>query len=333
MAYGISRIFKSTDVSAPQFGLTSGAFKNVLKAVLAAGYGTTESLGWTIEYEVGNVIVFRMKGGTRMYLRLDDTTISTEYATGFSAFTTMNSINTGTERIPAVGIASCAYRKRVGGTANVPWMIIGDDAGFILLTKPRYVSSATDISQNLWNVTYFGDYIPADVKNKWNFCLLSTYSATGIHKHAQNASINHLVQRDHSFKIGSALCGISSFTAGTSYFGQWISVSGNLGVTQGMIGGSFLTAPVILWKELLGTEANSCPSLLGFLPGVLDPIMSDGGSGAYITIDSITPVSIADADGISMLLYVDSIASASQPTYGATASKLVFRIGKGFRNV
>lgn len=333
MAFGVSRIFKSTDVSAPQFGLTSGAFKNMLKAVLATGYGTIESLGWTIEYEVGNVIVFRMKGGTRMYLRLDDNTISTEYATGFSAFSTMNSINTGTERIPAIGISSASFRKRVGGTANVPWMIIGDDAGFILLTKPRYVSSSTDISQNLWNATYFGDYIPADVKNKWNFCLISTYSSTGIHKHAQSTSISHLVQRDQSFKTGASYCGISSFVNGANYFGQWLSVSGNLGVSSGMVGGAFLTTPVIVYKDLIGTTANSCTSLLGFLPGMRDPVMSDGGSGAYITIDSIAPVTITDDDGYSMLLYIDSMGSSSQPTYGETASKLVFRIGKGFRNV
>lgn len=335
MAFGISRIFKSTDASAPQFQLASGQFKDVLKAVLVNGYGSTPSLGWTLEYEVGNVAVFRMKGGTRYYLRLDDTTISTEYATSISGFKTMDTINTGTERVPAIGINPPAFRKRNGGSDNIPWIIIGDDAGIIILHKAKYAGNPTDVLTNVWTPCYFGDYIPFDIKNKWNFCLLSTYDVSGgvagIHKHVPTNSIGHFIQRDHSFTKGAQYCGVSTYNA-SAYFGNGqATLTGGLGLSGCMVGGTLYTLPVFLYQNMLGTNTNSSTCLLGALPGIREPIMTDGESKTYIPFANTMDVTFNGPDYSQLLAYVDC--AGLYVVWYQQSSKLVFRIGKGFRNV
>jgi hypothetical protein len=339
MAFGISRVFKSTDANAPRFALSAGQFKNMLKAVLVDGYGTTPSLGWTLEYESGNIAVFRMKGGTRYYLRLDDNNNinGTEYANGFSAFKTMDSLNTGTERVPSLGISQFWFRKRYGGTANVPWMVIGDDAGFILLIQNQYVSNPNSIAEILWSANYFGDYVPFDVRNKWNFCILGSFNVSnsncGLHKHGPLSTTNHVVQRDHSFKKGSAYCGITSFVY-TTYFGQSsASMTGGIGTAGCKIAGTFYTSPVILYTAMLDTNILSSTCLLGIIPGIKEPYMTDGEANTVMTVSQVAPVTVTTSDYTDTLLYLHNNSGYNNQTYSNYSSKLIFRVGKGFRNV
>jgi hypothetical protein len=336
MALGISRVFKSTDASAPQFAVSAGQFKDVLKAVLVNGYGSTPSLGWTLEYEVGNVAVFRMKAGTRYYIRVDDS-VAGEYAY-ITGFKTMDSVHTGTERVPSLGLTSPFFRKRLGGTTNVPWMIIGDDAGFIILTKARYAGSTTDPGQNMQQICYIGDYVPFDIKNKWNFCILTSYTPTsatcGLFKHAPSNTMYHVAQRDHSYKKGSIYCGVSSFGGG-SYFGQgWgVTMTGGVYPAGCIINGSMYSSPVFVYATALDTNLVSSTCALGIIPGVTDPIMTDGESGsASIPITSMN-YTFTGPDYTQMLLYLENQSGYGYNTINQSSSKLLVKIGKGFRNV
>lgn len=337
MSFGTSVIFKSTDGSAPVLNLTAGSLKNLLKAVLVNGYGSTPSLGWTLEYESGNVAVFRMKGGTKQYIRIDDNnTVGSEYTDSICGFKTMFDVNNGTERTPTQGMSSW-FRKRLGGTANVPWMIIGDDAGFYILTKPAYVSSSTSVPENLWKVCYYGDYIPFDIRNKWNFCILGSYNPTsntcGLHKHGPTSNTNHFVQRDHSFKRGSVYCGVSTLTTST-YFGQGLGTpTGGVGTAGCKIGGNFITTPVMVYANMLDTNIVSSNCWLGALPGLSEPIMTDDEQNAVMSIDRIAPITITNADNYQLLLYIKNNTATSYDAYYSSSSKLVFKVGKGFRNV
>ena len=337
MPFGISRLFSSTDVSAPVLNLTVGGFKNLLKAVLVNGYGSTPSLGWTLEYEVGNVAVFRMPGGTRTYIRVDDNQVNgTEYCDSIAGFKTMFDVNNGTERTPLTVVASW-FRKRIGGTANVPWMIIGDDAGFYILTKPAYVSSSTSVTENLWKACYFGDYIPFDIRNKWNFCILGSVNPTsnicGIYKHGPSSTINHYIQRDHSFKKGSIFCGVGTFF-GSTYFGQGLAtITGNAGTANSKIGGNFLTSPIFVYAPALGDTYTTSQCVMGTLPGLAEPYMTDGEQSAVMPITTVAPVTITNSDNTQMLLYMKNNTTATNNTYYVSSSKLIFKIGKGFRNV
>lgn len=335
MAFGISRVFKSTDVGAPQFAVTAGDFKNVLKAVLVNGYGSTPSLGWTLEYEVGNIAVFRMKGGTRYYIRVYDS-IAGVVSGGIVGYKTMDSLNTGTERVPGIGLSAPVFRKRYDGSANVPWMIIGDDAGIIICNKDRYAGSATDPLQNAWQVCYIGDYVPFDIRNKWNFCIITTYEFSyglcGVHKHSPSTSVKHFIQRDHSFKKGAVYCGITSLGSTTNFGQGWGSMTGGVGPAASLLGGSLYSLPIILYSPMLDTNILSTSCYNGVLPGITEPIMTDGESATTVPITSMS-YSFNGPDYTQMLLYTNNTQMNGGHINIQTSAKVLVKIGKGFRNV
>lgn len=218
----------------------------------------------------------------------------------------------------------------------MPWMIIGDDAGFILLTKSRYVSNPSSVAENTWCVTYFGDYVPFDIRNKWNFCVLTTFAGAsslgGIIKHSPSASYSHYVQRDHSFEIGHAYCGIATPAGSTTYFGQgWASMTGGVGISGCKLGGNFYTVPLFLYTNMLGSNVSTSHCFMGVLPGIAEPIMTNGESTSVMSIGDITMSPIVSPDFSEMLLFIENGLSTNNTP--AASSKLVFKIGKGFRNV
>ena len=101
-----SRMFRSEDASAPELKYVNGSLIALLKAVLVNGYGTTQSLGWTLEFEdaTANLAVFRMKGGTRTYIQVDDNAVGNTAVGQASiyAYETMSSVRDGIGPCPAL---------------------------------------------------------------------------------------------------------------------------------------------------------------------------------------------------------------------------------------
>ena len=185
---------------------------------------------------------------------------------------------------------------------------------------------------------YFGDYVPLDVRNKWNFCLLSTYNVSigfcGLFKHSPNNTVNHITQRDHSFKKGALYCGVVSFGS-SSYLGQgWSSMTGGVGTAGCRVAGTFYTSPVFIYTNPLDTNILSSGCYMGVIPGVRDPIMTDGeNSTVSFTINQIAPITITNADYTDILLYLENNVGNVYHIFPYASSKAIFRVGKGFRNV
>jgi len=330
MTMGISRIFRSTDVGAPVFtNNVVGSLTALLKAVLVNGYGSTASLGWTLEFDGTGISAFRMKGGTRTFIRFDDSSYNSVGHTEVSAFSTMSSLNNGTERIPNIGVNAFIHKSQV--TPGVaPWIIIGDDAGFWILFNNLTGSPTT---ANRYSAMYLGDYNAWDVKNKWNFCMIASNATNPptmatrtydlrIHTPATTSTgYQHIVARGSSFARGCVYVGILPFNQNT-VLGQNMLVV-NIWLSSVKLGGALFGSAIHLYE----TVSNGS-LILGSLPGVLEPIGMDSNAESA-TLANTAHVETVDSDGDkSIFIYI----SPHTETVLSTMDKAIFKVGKGFRN-
>ena len=321
MTLGISRIFRSTDASAPQFSYAAGSLKNVLKTVLVTGYGATPSLGWSLEYESGHIAVLRQKSGIRRFIRLDDSGVVNPNYMEISAYSSMSSINYGTERMPAVGLSPMyIWKRNTTAVSSVPWMIIGDEAGFWIVYRPY----ETGILSYLWQCVYVGDYPAWDIRNKWNFSIFGTTVAAnpnGMYPHTA-ATTHHMVERGSSFTKGASYVGLLPFN-GNTQFGHNDMIQPSFGVHK--LGGSFMCSPIHIYETV--TAGNV---ILGNLPGVFEPIAKDYTYQYDTTTFLPLYEEVTDSNGVLSILLV-GVQSGSYQT--SNTNKLIFKVGKGFRNV
>lgn len=324
MTLGTSVIFRSTDVGAPQFSVTPGTLNTVLKAVLVDGYDTKASLGWTLEYEDvdAKVCVYRMKGGTRMFIRVDDSGISpsTTDMSHVTAYTSMINAHSGTERTPnPLNNRDVYVHKRFNaGIANVPWMVIGDDAGFYLITRPGYSSYPTSVQGLINQVHYFGDYIKYNQKNMWNFCLMgmSTTTYTGV-EFSANTVIT--VQRDALFMRSTAMGTLQGI--GVANFGYNYAVGLPLQSSYTM--GALIEYPIRLYD-------SQNVALLGVLPGVSDILQKQPVVTYTYNPNTVPYWEHTDFDGVLKML----LTSGPVQYYTShTTNRTIFRVGRGFRDV
>lgn len=323
MTVGTSRIFRSTDAGAPQFSETNGTLANVLKIVLVDGYTDHPSLDWELVYSATNKIVVRPKQGLRQFVRFNDAvTVSPGTVIEISTFSTMSSVDYGVDRMPDIGTLAYWHKRYSSGSANVPWMIIGDEVGFYLITRPAYPTyTNTQVAGALWQAWYVGEYPVWNIANKWNFCMLAdvtpNYAGMGG---IQIGSTSNYVKRGSSLSKG--ITQIRLLGTGTaSLFSQNYRTTPTAGTYP--INGVYPHSPVRI------QEYNSPSVLLGNMPGLFDPIGT--AFGISPTYASIVPIEYTDAFGkLNILLWLSS--SVGQTT-DSSMQRVIFKVGAGFRNV
>lgn len=124
----------STDVSAPTIAGTAGTLVDALDKILADGYGSKSPLGWAKEFTGTNKRVYRAATGTsRMYLRVDDTALTTDARC--VGYETMSDVDTGTGPFPTNTQISGGLYIRKANTANAtarPWYACGTEKWFYI---------------------------------------------------------------------------------------------------------------------------------------------------------------------------------------------------------
>lgn len=162
----MTRIYKSTDTSAPVLVGGVSSLINLLDKCLVTGYGSATPAGWTKPYTGTDKAAFRNSlaaGGTGMHIRVSDAGTGTGGAREalVRAYFTMTDVDTGTIETPTVAqqAASVVWRKSdtVDSTAR-SWVLIADERTF-------YLSIDTGTSSNgnsLYGAGDFESYVPAD---------------------------------------------------------------------------------------------------------------------------------------------------------------------------
>lgn len=160
-----TRIYKSTDSSAPVLTGQASSLIDLLDACLVNGYGAKTAAGWTKPYTGTNKAAFRNSvaaGGTGMYLRVDDNAGGTGGAREalVRCYLTMSDVDTGTVETPTAAQVpdSIVWRKSntVDSTARA-WILVADE-----LTLYLCVSTGT-INANVGDSTYGAGDIASDV--------------------------------------------------------------------------------------------------------------------------------------------------------------------------
>jgi len=321
MTIGTSRIFRSTDEGAPQFSEVIGSMIPVLQAVLVDGYGDKESLNWELVYSDTNKIVVRPRFGTRQYIRFYD--YSTTYV-HVSSFSTMSNLDYGVDRMPDYGTESYFVKRYSSGTANVPWMIIGDELGFYLVHQAFYPYYPGNNGLGaLWICYYVGDYVAWDINNRWNFCLLIQSGTTnycgGLHPLTHGGSyIIRKVKRGSSFKRGVVDIRLLPFNNNT-FFGHNNYIRPITGVQA--INGMYYHCPVHIIE-------GSNELILGTMPGLYEPISKS--SSTKFTYSTVPYIEYNDGNGLLNILLC---ANAQENPQENVLHKLIFKVGPGFRNV
>lgn len=327
--FGTSRIFRSEDASAPQLKWVAGTLNTVLKAVLVNGYGTTESLGWTLEFEdvASNTCVFRMKGGTRTYIQVTDATA--QYAK-IRAYETMSSVFNGMGPCPPlIDTTSNTVHKSIGVAATVrPWRIIGDDAGIYILTA---VSGVVPYSGNtqaglLLGPHYIGDYVPFRTSIKNNFCVvLSNNSLYGFNPVAAfSQTPGAYVMRNITNEFGSVPMGLNGCNAYS------VAMFGN-NTPQPLPIMTFTNTLVHIPAVAATTTTPLIPaSIVGKLPGLFNPYFSYEGSGVNFTNDN-NLIEFLETDGGETGLVI-TYGNGNQQIYCGSQQRIMITIGDKFRN-
>lgn len=173
--------YRYSDAGAPLVTGQAGTWKNAMKAILGAGYGSMPGQGWTVAFESGNKIVLRQAGGAQRFLRIDDS-LNSGRTGGVNFYDTMSDVDTGTARAPdesagASGLSRYGHANNNTGDAR-QWVCYADDRTvffFILAT----------VGGSHYAPFYFGDFIsnvPGDAYKTAMCCdenwqLFTTYAA------------------------------------------------------------------------------------------------------------------------------------------------------------
>lgn len=155
-------IFRSTDGSAPALNGNAGSLVNVLDWCLISG-GSASNLGWTIAYTGTNARDYRPPAGVQHYLDVDDNGPDGT-ALGRNArcrgYTAMTALATGTGPFPTVAQQATPVgivKSTATGTTARPWILIGDDRGFLFFCESGGTDPPT-LSSHVWTSFFcFGE--------------------------------------------------------------------------------------------------------------------------------------------------------------------------------
>lgn len=171
-----TRIYRSTDDSAPVLSGGASALINLLTKCLVDGYGDKDPAGWSKPYTGTNKAAFRNSvaaGGTGMYLRVADA--NNGYAT-VQAYASMSDIDTGADVAPATAqFASGLYwAKSVSSDSTArPWVLVADELTFWLIIQNG--TPATYVFDSLFGAGDIASELPTD---PWRYFVLGRADAT-----------------------------------------------------------------------------------------------------------------------------------------------------------
>ena len=341
-------LYSSTDTGAPVLSRTVGSLNALLKACLVNGYGSQPSCGWTNPFNdaPNNVSVFRMAGGTQMYIQITDNGGNCyQYgAASVQAYKSMSSAYLGLEATPQLGsilpntsafpfIPKELSSQSVSLSTAVPWYLLADDKGFWFIPY-------------LWNNTigsypymgacsapaYIGDYIPFDITNTFNFCMItpantnggtfaSLFSSSGTN--GTNTMGGCYVLRDIGFAIGSTTCGIWNPFYNNNFIGQGsggtVTNTNGFGPYQGRLIG----------VSCYITTING--GIMGVVPSIQSTLFRY--PSAYNVQASDNAASII-TDGINSQLVIPTVQQGQRGNPGGNCwGKVLFNLGNRFRYV
>lgn len=164
-----TRIYKSTDSSAPVLTGQASSLIDLLDACLVNGYGSQTAAGWTKPYTGTDKAAFRNSvsaGGTGMYLRVLDDGSGTGGAREalVRGYHTMSDVDTGTVETPTAAQVSTSLVWRKSNTTDSTarsWWLIADERTCYLCVNSG--TSTGEDGAGLFGAGDIDSWVPGDV--------------------------------------------------------------------------------------------------------------------------------------------------------------------------
>jgi hypothetical protein len=329
-----SYLFKSTDAGAPVLTSTAGSLIDVLDACLVSGYGSKAPLGWTKPFSdaPAKIGVYRNNPtvGSGCFVRVHDNNLegsTNKYS--LRMFASMTDAYVGIDAMPADDVNN-NYKSIYNVTLpdGIPWMLIGDNRGFYLITDPYYPSATVVEHRDLVFVVYVGDYVSLMPKYKKGYCLIANNHANAVNNFGYTIeSLLTATQWTHKHAM------INKHPYTMDFGAIPTKIVTGLGVhdTQSTAGiGSFASAfptindvPYLIDTALAAASPNM---LIGKLPGLYVPSFK-GSASNHPTAALKKWYTYNGCTYVQMSLNYNSAASISlsnNPT-------IIIKIGDGFR--
>ncbi|HRI96923.1 MAG TPA: hypothetical protein PLZ93_15015 [Nocardioides sp.] len=319
-----TRVYRSTDTSAPTLTGEVGSLSSLLKTVLvgtsgvAYGTGADEktAAGWTKPYDTGNKVVLRnslAEGGVGCYLRCDDGAIGTGGARDgmCRVYGSMSDVDTGTDYLPPVGSYANGGVIRKSTTANStarPWIIVADELTCYVQTEWTsgvfalygFGDFASEIIGDAYR--YFGFFGPNENSGA---CAIAIGGATSFASPSESNKRGGFVGRRYQQDTGPQACSVYGLACNTP--------TGNGTASSGLtcIGGSLmpLTDP-----SAGGAHRYYAPALLvegGTIRGLMRGLYASPTNMVSTVSNATTDVSVPGLpSGSEVLLLISNVSGA-----------------------
>lgn len=223
--------------------------------------------GFSTVFSGTNKAVYRSDdvAGTRLYLRVDDST--TTYAR-VSGYETMSDVDTGTRRFPASGTDVYLTKASSAGSTNSPWRIYADASALYVITN-GYDSGLP------WSgALMFGDILSYKSADQYH-CSLIASTASG----ANSASFLHRINLNTASYLARSYTQLGGVIAA---FRQSHGLLSSMG-----IGGGAYPNPVDNLFHAWPCEVVESvgPVARGLLPGLWVPIHTSNPTDATVISD------------------------------------------------
>lgn len=302
-------IYRSTDASAPVLSGSAGTLVNVLDACLVNGYGSKAAAGWAKPFSSTNIACYRAATGTRMYLRVDDTSAQEARISGYEA---MTGASAGSGQYPNSAQLPGGLFVRKSETSDAtarPWVVVATGTCFYFLVQSNSTDWTVSTStSSLSGQFFFGDlisYKPGDQYHSLIIGATSTGTDRGnlgnIQKSSSFTAISgHYMPRNH-LQIGGSIqvakIIISDFSTASTVIGS----SSTYPIFPDSVSGGMLLSPMVVAE---GSDTGSRFAIRGLLPGLWAPLHNMPMNHADVLDGS------GDMSGKQFLLFNTSTSSA-----------------------
>jgi hypothetical protein len=192
---GLNGDWRITVTSSTQFTfITSGISDQTATGTIKAKRAPA---GFSVAFSGTNKEVYRSDDvtGSRLYLRVDDTT--TEAAT-IRGYESMSDVDTGTDPFPTVAQMASPYARKSSTTDSTarPWWLLADSRAFWLC-----IASTAAYSTAYGPTIFFGDIVSAYAGDAYACAIMASSSPSTLgplHKEATAAQPGHYLARSNN---------------------------------------------------------------------------------------------------------------------------------------